>query len=84
MPTSPGATTVPDWAEKTMTALDAAARHGEWTDGEQQMLDYLWLRLRDRANLLAPPTEGHLPWDEVVAAVWRYATRAIEAERAQS
>lgn len=79
---------VPEWAERVTNALQDASRHGRGagrlTDGEQQLLDYLFLSVRQRAGMLSDQDgRSRLPWADVIAATWRTAVTSIEAEQAR-
>lgn len=86
-PTNTTTPAAPEWAEKVMMAILDTSRHGRGdgrlTIGEQQMLDYLFLAVRQRAGLLSDRNgPDRLPWAEVITGTWKAATATIEAEQA--
>jgi hypothetical protein len=74
---------VPEWARKTIDALLDASRYGRGngrlTVGEQHLLDYLFLSVKERAGLLDEQPSDHLDWDTVISATWDLAVQEIEA-----
>lgn len=54
------------------------------SDGERQLLDFVWMRTRQRAGELRVETPGEQPWVEIIKNSFDIAVQMVTAELDQS